>query len=115
MRQSTFILKVVFLLGLAISTQGCALLTGIPPEAYTTAENNAKYADAFVTMMDAGGTSREQEQNFIRANRRAWHAQNYALNDVPLPRDVEIWFKREQLGMQNSAATPSTPKKRSPK
>ena len=27
-------------------------------------------------------------QNFIKENRRAWHSQNFALNDVPLPADI---------------------------
>jgi len=81
---------------------GCALICGVPPEAQSTAKENAHLCDSFVTMMDAGTTNREQEQKFIRAVRRAWHAQNYALNDMPLPRDVEVWFKRQKLGLSNN-------------
>jgi len=110
-------LHVILAVFLCFGSSGCALLTGIPPEAKQKADENAKLSDAFVTMMDAGSTTREHEQRFIRASRRAWHAMNYAINDEPLPRDIEIWFRRQQLGMQNdnSAATPRTPVRRSNK
>lgn len=95
---------------------GCALLTGVPEEARSTAKENAELSDSFVTFMDAGQTTREQEQRFIRACRRAWHAQNYALNDVPLPHDVDVWQKQQKLGMNppesgsNSGSNKTTPK-----
>lgn len=81
--------NLILILWLSFSCSGCALLCGVPPEAKTTASENAQLSDGFVTIMDAGGTTRVQEQKFIRANRRAWHAQNFALNDTPLPHDME--------------------------
>lgn len=90
----------------SVTTSGCALLCGVPPEAKQTAEENAGISDGFVLMMDAGTTTREQDQKFIHANRRAWHAQNYALNDVLLPRDIEIWFKKYKLGLDPASSAP---------
>lgn len=96
-------LHLILILWLSLGCSGCTLICGVPPEAKTTASENAQLSDGFVTMMDAGTTSRVQEQGFIRALRRAWHAQDYALNDEPLPRDVDIWFKRRKLGIENNA------------
>jgi len=96
MRIWAFIL--VFLLS------GCRALT-IPDQAFTQAKDNAALCDNFVDLMNAGVTTREQEQNFIRANRRAWHAQNFALNNELLPPDVEAWEARKRLGLE----TTSTP------
>ena len=100
-------LHLILIVWLSLGSSGCALICGVPDESKSTASENAQLSDAFVTMMDAGTTTRDQEKRFIRANRRAWHAQNYALNDEPLPRDVEIWFKRQKLGMStdNSGST----------
>lgn len=61
----------------------------VPQQAFKQAETNALLCDMFVKNMDEGFTSREQEQKFIKANRNAWHAQNFALNDAPLPTDLE--------------------------
>jgi len=98
---------------IALSSSGCALLCGVPPQAQQTAQENADLTDGFALMMDAGTTTRVQEQKFIHANRRAWHAQNFALNDVPLPRDVEIWFKKFKLGLISETPVsdaPNTPR-----
>jgi len=96
------------ILALSLLSTGCCSFC-LPPEAKSTASENSKLCDAFILFMDAGQTTREQEQKFIRANRRAWHAQNYALNDEPLPKDVEIWESRRKLGLANdpSSSTPA--------
>jgi tRNA(Leu) C34 or U34 (ribose-2'-O)-methylase TrmL len=66
---------------------GCS---GIPQEAYKQANDNSLISDAFVVKMEKGETTRIQEQAIIRAYRRAWHAQNYALNNVPVPVDMLV-------------------------
>jgi hypothetical protein len=86
---------------------GCKALT-IPDQAFTQAKDNAVLCDNFVDLMNAGVTTREQEQNFIRANRRAWHAQNFALNSEVLPPDVEAWEARKRLGIDNSPSSDTT-------
>lgn len=71
---------------------GSALMSGcssIPPEAYAQANENAIISDTFVLLMEQGQTTRAEEQAFIKANRRSWHAQNFALNEAPLPPDME--------------------------
>jgi hypothetical protein len=65
----------------------------IPDKASEEATKNALLSDAFVTMMEQGKTSRDEEQSFIKSSRRAWHAQNFALNDVPLPPDIAKWYE----------------------
>lgn len=65
---------------------GCS---SIPQEAYTQPNDNSIISDAFVVKMEKGETSRLQEQAIVRAFRRAWHAQNYALNNVPIPPDMQ--------------------------
>lgn len=81
MRKS--ILSFMLLLGLASS--GCS---SVPEAALHQARDNALVSDAFVGLMLEDKTTREQEQAFILANRKAWHAQNFALNDVALPDDL---------------------------
>jgi len=93
-----------WVLAIILLFSGCKALT-IPDEAFTQAKNNAGLCDNFVELMNAGVTTREQEQNFIRANRRAWHAQNFALNNELLPPDVEAWEARKRLGLETSAGT----------
>ena len=100
--------SLVGILLLAISSAGCRALT-IPDQAFTQAKDNAGLCDNFVDLMNAGVTSREQEQNFIRANRRAWHAQNFALNNELLPPDVEAWEARRRLGIDNSSSPTAPP------
>jgi len=95
----------LFALILLISLSGCCSFFCVPKEASITAKENAEISDAFKTFMDADRTTREQEKNFIRACRRAWHAQNFALNDVPLPPDVEAWHAKRKLG----GAAPAPP------
>lgn len=65
---------------------GCS---SIPQEAYTQPNDNSIISDAFVVKMEKGETNRLQEQALIRAFRRAWHAQNYALNNVQVPPDMQ--------------------------
>jgi hypothetical protein len=65
---------------------GCC---SVPPEALSQASDNALIADGFVMLQEQGDTTRQQEQAFILANRRAWHAQNFAINDTPLPADLQ--------------------------
>lgn len=86
---------------LILCLSGCKAMT-IPDAAFNQAKDNAVLSDNFIQLMNAGVTTREQEQNFIRANRRAWHAQNYALNSEPLPPDVEAWEARKKLGLDTN-------------
>ena len=88
----------VFLFCLLLCTAGCRALT-IPDKAFDQANNNAQLCDIFLERMDAGLTTREQEQAFIKSNRRAWHSKNFALNDTPLPPDVEAWEAVKRLGL----------------
>ena len=71
---------------LSLFMAGCS---GVPQQALDQAGENALLSDSFIYLVETGVTTREQEQAFIRANRRAWHAQNFSLNDVPLPADIE--------------------------
>lgn len=89
--------KLVFILFLT----GCSSFW-IPEEARTTARNNADKCNTFQLFMEFGKTTRTQEQAFIKAMRRAWHAQNFALNDVPLPPDVEEWQANFKPGINDS-------------
>lgn len=75
-----------FLIAGGLCVSGCS---SVPPEALSQANENSLISDAFTLLMEQGKTTREQEQNFIKSNRRAWHAQNFALNEVPLPPDME--------------------------
>ena len=94
---------------LIILLSGCKAPT-IPDQAFTQAKDNAQLCDNFNDLMNAGVTTREQEQAFIRANRRAWHAQNFALNNEPLPADVEAWETRKRLGLEGGPQpTPAPP------
>ena len=83
MRTTSIRASVILFLGLLVS--GC---NTIPQEAFQQPADNALITDAFVKQMEAGATSRDQEQEFIRSQRKAWHSQNFALNDVPLPPDL---------------------------
>lgn len=96
-----------WLLAVLLLMSGCRALT-IPDQAFTQATDNATLCDNFVELMNAGVTTREQEQNFIRANRRAWHAQNFALNDESLPPDVEAWEARKRLELDSPPANAPT-------
>ena len=86
--------KLTSLIGILLLSGCCSWC--IPEEARSTAQQNAELTDAFIILMDSDKTTRENEQDFIRANRRAWHAQNNALNDVPLPADVAAWYRENQ-------------------
>lgn len=79
-----------------IFLSGCANWY-IPPEAKIEAQKNSDRLNAYVIFMTAGRTTREQDQNFIKAMRRAWAAQNLALNGTPLPPDIEAWFNYYDL------------------
>jgi len=76
--------KLVLTITLALLS-GCC---GVPKEALDQASIISTAYDSFVGFMEQGHTTREQEQDFIRANRKAWHTQNLALNDIPLPEDL---------------------------
>lgn len=73
---------------LAVSAIGCA-----NPQIGGTIQRNAARNDRFCKRMEDGATTREQEQAFIRANRRGWHAVDLYYNDIPLPPDIQAWFE----------------------
>jgi PBP1b-binding outer membrane lipoprotein LpoB len=60
-------------------------------------EQNAARADAYVEKMDAGETTREQDQKFIYVIRIMNHSLNWNVNDVEPPPDVKLIL--EQLGL----------------
>jgi uncharacterized protein YceK len=65
----------------------------------TTKEITARQAArsaAFKRKMDTGQTTRAQEQAFIRANYRAWAAEDYVINGTPLPADVAATVSTDQ-------------------
>jgi hypothetical protein len=70
----------------ALFMSGCCT---VPPQALSQASDNALITDGFVSLMEGGATTRVQEQAFVLANRKAWHTQNFALNDTPLPADLQ--------------------------
>ncbi|RJR07546.1 hypothetical protein C4588_06485 [Candidatus Parcubacteria bacterium] len=104
-------MKKIFAMIFLLALGGCKAFT-IPDAAFNQAEANAVLCDNFNDLMNAGITTREQEQNFIRANRRAWHAQNFALNNEPLPADVEAWETKKRLGLDPSSGAPPTSESR---
>lgn len=95
------------LLASSLLMTGCANWY-VPPEAKIEVQKNAARMDAYIVWMNAGRTTREQDQQLIRALRRAWHAQNLTLNDVPLPTDVEAWFANDLIGQNQSQTQPET-------
>lgn len=78
------------LLVLVLSMAGC-----VSEVVESNVRNNSARSDAFLQRMDEGQTTREQEQDFIKANRVAWHALNYHLNDVDLPEDLRSSFDHQ--------------------
>ena len=46
--------------------------------------------DRAVALINSGATTREQEQNFIRGERREWHALDYSFNGTALPPDMQV-------------------------
>lgn len=74
------------ILAVVLALSGCQ---SIPQEALTNVNDNSIISDAFVVKMQKGQTTRDQEQSFIRANRRSWHSENFALNNAPLPPDMQ--------------------------
>ena len=86
MKRFALLITSVILLG------GC---TSVPPQAMEQMRNNAVISDAFVALMEKGDTDRGQEQAFIHANRRNWHALNFAVNEAPLPDDMDAEVPRD--------------------
>jgi hypothetical protein len=76
--------KLALLLSM-IMLSGCC---SVPPQALDQIGTNAVISDAFVALMEKGETSRDQEQAFVHANRRNWHALNFAVNEAALPEDM---------------------------
>lgn len=79
-----YITKLIFIT--IIFFCGCV---NLPQEALNNINDNSIICDAFIVKMQKGQTTRDQDQAFIRANRRAWHAQNFAINEAPLPPDMQ--------------------------
>ena len=65
------------------------LLAGcVSPKIKGTVERQAARGDNMVSKVDAGETTREQEQAYIRATRIVWWSLHHDLNDADLPADV---------------------------
>lgn len=45
--------------------------------------------DRAVALMDSGVSTRQNEQDFIRGERKVWHALDYSINGNPLPPDLQ--------------------------
>ena len=71
---------------LILLASGCS---SVPKEALSQANDNSIISDSFLVLVQKGETTREQEQAMLRANRRSWHAQNFALNNAALPQDMQ--------------------------
>lgn len=95
MKKAFLSLTLLFSLGFS----GCC---SVPQEARDQPKDNVIVSDAFVALMLQDKTTRKQEQAFIMANRKAWHAQNFALNDVPLPEDLQTGDDSKLLQILNS-------------
>lgn len=87
MKNSLYIL----MLSLLLAT-GC-----ISSEVKSSIKRNAARSDAYVSQMESGVTTREQDQKFIRAIRIMNHSLNWNVNDVKLPPDVKLIL--EELGL----------------
>lgn len=61
---------------------GCA---SIPEQVKTETSRNADRCDRFIILMNSGVTSRADEREFIKANAKAWHAQDFGINGKPMP------------------------------
>ena len=79
-------MKKFLTLSMVLLLCGCP---SIPPAAFSQAADNALISDAYVSLMESGETQPAQDQAFILANRRSWHAQNFAINEAPLPEDLQ--------------------------
>ena len=77
---------------LSVVLSGCCCVSGTVE---SRVKRNVERCDNFVQKMDSGLTSRQQEQEFVRANRRMHHSLNFSINDVPLPADVEAELEVE--------------------
>lgn len=84
--------KFALLLTMLIMLNGCCT---VPPQAFDQIRNNAVISDAYVALMEKGDTSKDQDQAFILANRRNWHALDFAVNESPLPEDMQDDINRD--------------------
>lgn len=66
------------------------LLTGCVSQTVKDAvERGAARSDRYVELMEAGKTTPESDQAYIKAKRVSDHSLNYHLNDAELPPDVQ--------------------------
>jgi len=45
--------------------------------------------DRAVALINSGGVTQKQEEDFIRGERKVWHALDYSVNGNPLPPDLQ--------------------------
>lgn len=76
-------------LSLTLIIAGCGSVT---QQVKDDVKENSAISSQFVQEMDAGHTTRDLEQEFIRANWASWHSINYAINDVEVPADVKEYL-----------------------
>lgn len=76
---------------IAISLTGC-----VSDTVSQVVERNVVRSDRFVQLMEEDRTTRQQEQDFIKANRAGWHTMDYHLNDAKLPADLQHLAKEEE-------------------
>lgn len=67
-----------------LTTVGCVSSAAKEKIAFQSAR-----LDRAVALIDSGGITQKEEEDFIRAERRVWHALNYSINGAPLPPDVK--------------------------
>jgi len=71
------------------------LMTGcVATNVKETVTRSTARTDKMVQLIEQGKTTREQEQEFIRASRAHWHSLGYYLNDEPLPPDL-LWLREK--------------------
>jgi hypothetical protein len=76
-----------FLLVLLIALSGCCCLSS---DSKRLIAYQAARLDRAVALINSGGVTDQQAKDFIRAERKIWHALNFVENDIPLPLDLEV-------------------------
>jgi hypothetical protein len=77
-------MRKLFYLVLALGLVGCVSSDVKEKIAFQTAR-----LDRAVALIDSGAVTQKEEEDFIRGERKVWHALNYSINGAPLPPDLQ--------------------------
>lgn len=77
-------MKQIRILILGIFLVGCC---GISTEDKKVISYQAARFDRAVALINSGVSQKDLE-NFVRAERKVWHALNFSVNNIPLPPDL---------------------------